>query len=452
MTAGHDLAGLMAFLAREAWQVPFAQVLDEHLGSALDAFGLSIDDLDDLLGETWLPILWGCAFEDFLTRRLPPDGTNLVEDYLRRRGYRETARTKAYMRALQGSVMSLYEVSEIEPGRSLLARDLIRGGVEPVLVREGTATRTLRPWDRVAARVVAVGGEHVFAGGLLPFSATACETLFAEMQAAAGGARTDGLALVDDERLRKAAPLFSTAWLFEALPGALDDTPPVLLNGDGDEIVFHDLRFPLAKGVRRAAIRARIDASPALRPAGNGVWNWIGPPASAGASRESPSHAPVWEVTMEDGMAVFGSVEFLGRHVIVHVNSLARAIRATALLKDLLGEHILAPEVLAQSIAQMIEARGGLEREDATIPVEIATPLIHDLLDRRYRETLDQPVPMIGGVSPREAVRTAEGRERVVAWLKHLENGSAGPDRNDPMASYDFGWMWRELGIAALRR
>lgn len=105
-----------------------------------------------------------------------------------------------------------------------------------------------------------------------------------------------------------------------------------------------------------------------------------------------------------------------------------------------------------QSVAQMIKARGGHEREEAAIPAEIATPLIHDLLDRRYRETLDQPVPMVGGVSPREAVRTADGRERVVGWLKHLENRSAGPDPKDPMASYDLGWMWRELGIEALRR
>lgn len=52
MKTGHDLAGVMAFLAREAWQVPFAGVLNEHLGSALDAFGLGLDELDDVLGET----------------------------------------------------------------------------------------------------------------------------------------------------------------------------------------------------------------------------------------------------------------------------------------------------------------------------------------------------------------------------------------------------------------
>ena len=108
------------------------------------------------------------------------------------------------------------------------------------------------------------------------------------MQSALEHARTDGLALVDDERLRQAAPLFSTAWLFDTLPEVLDDTPPVLLNGDGDEIAFHELRFPLAKGVRQAGVRARLTANPVLRIAEKGVWNWIAP-APDGARHPSVS-------------------------------------------------------------------------------------------------------------------------------------------------------------------
>ena len=71
--------------------------------------------------------LWGCAFEDFLTMDVE-DAGKIVDDYLKRRGWKETARNREYMSGLRDSVMSLYEVSEIQPGRSFLARDLIRGG------------------------------------------------------------------------------------------------------------------------------------------------------------------------------------------------------------------------------------------------------------------------------------------------------------------------------------
>lgn len=73
------------------------------------------------------------------------------------------------MKALRTSVTSLYEVSDIVPGKSMMVRDLIRGG-EPLAVSEGSATKTLRQWNRIAARVVSVSGNSILGGGLLPFT------------------------------------------------------------------------------------------------------------------------------------------------------------------------------------------------------------------------------------------------------------------------------------------
>lgn len=74
------------------------------------------------------------------------------------------------------------------------------------------------------------------------------------------------------------------------------------------------------------------------------------------------------------------------------------------------------------------------------------------MLERHYRGLLDQPVPMLGNISPRKAARTKKGREKLVGWLKRLENSTAGQPADSPMASYDMSWMWEELGIADLRR
>jgi hypothetical protein len=74
--------------------------------------------------------------------------------------------------------MSLYEVSDIQPGRSFFSRDLIRGG-EPVRVSERTATKTLKPWDRLAMRIVDIRGTMIIGGGLLPFAHEPSEKLIA---------------------------------------------------------------------------------------------------------------------------------------------------------------------------------------------------------------------------------------------------------------------------------
>ena len=164
-----DLTGLIKFLARDDWKSSFEEVMGEHFGPAMQVFDLEYETIGAALGGSWDMTLWGVAFEDFLGRQLEPDGRNFVEEYLRRRGWNESAPTKAYMRGLRNSIMSLYEASAIVPGQSFLARDLLRGG-EPALISERTATRTLKEWDRIAARIVAQGQKRILAGGVLAFT------------------------------------------------------------------------------------------------------------------------------------------------------------------------------------------------------------------------------------------------------------------------------------------
>jgi hypothetical protein len=144
MRPAHDLSNLIKWLSREDWRPLLEEVMAEHFGPAMEAFDVEFEDIDKALGGNWGTTLWGCAFEDFLTRRFEPDGRNPVETYLKRRGWKESAGARRYMTALQTSVMSLYEVSDLTPGQSLRARDLIRGG-EPVLVSERSATQALTP-------------------------------------------------------------------------------------------------------------------------------------------------------------------------------------------------------------------------------------------------------------------------------------------------------------------
>ena len=188
MPASSSLAGLIKWLGRDEWREPFEEVLRLHVGPACEQAGIEFEDIEDILGRHHFMALWGCAFEDFLTRTLEPDGRNIVDDYLKRRGWKEPVANKRYMQALRGSVMSLYEVSGIVPGEAFLARDLVRGG-EPVRVSERTATKTLAPWERIGARLVEIDGEPIIGGGLLPFTHEASEEAIRVFKAAGMRAR-----------------------------------------------------------------------------------------------------------------------------------------------------------------------------------------------------------------------------------------------------------------------
>ena len=459
---GHDLGDLIKWVSRDEWRHRVDEVMAEHFEPAMKKFGLAFEEIDDTLGGTWALTLWGCAFEDFLTRRFGPDGENAVEAYLRRRGWRERALTRSYMAALQTSVMSLYEVSDLMPGQSFRARDLIRGG-EPLLVSERTATRTLKSWDRIAARIVCPGQRMILAGGLLAFTLEASQALFAQLadryapvvrrsrRVAPSLDRLEGWRGTDDG-LRQAAPLFTTTWLFDVLPRALGTSQPVLLNSEGDEVVFHTVTFPLASGVSQEEIGRRLGKLNPLRQETPTFWNWIGP-VSSQAAKSRDADTVMWNVTMEDGSVVLGNVELKQRALSLSVNSAARAERGKAILATVLTDLVGAPLTQIQTVEQMRSAPPSLRKQTgADIPPEMQTELVHAMLDKQYRALLDEPVPMLGNISPRTAARSARGRRNLAAWLKHVENRSRNaPNASDPMATYDFTWLWRELKLEQLR-
>lgn len=453
MPTNRDLKGLIKFLGRDEWQECFEHVFEAHFGVVLDAGNIEFDDLAKILDSDWVMTLWGCAFEDFLTQDFDVKGINIVDEYLRRRSWKEGAQAKAYMKALRSSVMSLYEVSEIVPGKSFMARDLLRNS-DPVLVSERSATKTLKQWDRIAARLVSVRDTNVIGGGLLPFTPEACDLLFDALVDTFGGAKTGKRSAMTDIVLADASPIFTISWLFSTLDQIMATDLPVLHNGDGEEIVFYSVRFPFASGVTQKNIAVQLDTIPALQRESAKFWNWLG----GIAKRQHEASAPkgmAWDTTMESGARVYGNIELKGRTLHLSVNSATRAEKGTILLQEVLGDLVRTPLTEIQTVDQMMAERAD-DRDipnDADLPPEITTKIVHDHLDKHYRETLDQPVGMLGDISPRAAVKSTKGREQTVEWLKYIENRSVNrPDPDDPMVTYDFRWLWNELGIENLRR
>ena len=95
MKSDHDLSGLFQYAAKDEWSGCLEEALGDHFGVAMLEFDLEHEEIVDLLGEHWTMTLWGCAFEDLLTREFGPDGANIADDYLKRRGWRETPGARA---------------------------------------------------------------------------------------------------------------------------------------------------------------------------------------------------------------------------------------------------------------------------------------------------------------------------------------------------------------------
>jgi hypothetical protein len=62
---------------------------------------------------------------------------------------------------------------------------------------------------------------------------------------------------------------------------------------------------------------------------------------------------------------------------------------------------------------------------------------MREFLDRHYRRVIEELLPAIVDVSPREAVGSPEEREKVIRWLKYLENGESRRAQKEGTPPYD---------------
>ncbi len=374
MAKSHELSGLIKWSNRDDWRDLHDEVLDQHFGPTFDAYGLDFDKLEELVGEIAMNALWGCAFEDFLTRpRLDgldddeaEDAQTVVDDYLKRRGWKEPPSTRRFMEGLRDSLFSLYEVSDVAPGQSMRLTDLIRGG-DPVQVADHTATRMLKERDRIGGRVVEVAGKNRITGGLLRFSAAAADTAIAaidrerrEMHAeiATHEAATDARPS-DDIDLEEVgnmvlllhfAPEFTSIWLEDELKDRLEKVPPPRFNADGEELSFHTVTYPLTAGVSEDAVAGRLDALPDLRQDAEAfVWNWVDAEESDDDQARLGAVTEIrdgrFHVELEDGTPVLASVELDPQALVLYTNSKVRADRAKVMLKAALKGMLGQPSV-----------------------------------------------------------------------------------------------------------
>jgi transposase-like protein len=247
----------------------------------------------------------------------------------------------------------------------------------------------------------------------------------------------------------------SNLWLDDVLRRALNPSLPQMQNTDGEPLEFITVHFQLVSKSNPPAIRASLDGLPPLRKERDAFWNWVEEKAVRWKSAKGQAgDTQTFGTTMDDGAIVLGTVELTTNAVTLSVNSEVRAARGRALLEPVLTGLVRAPLIERQIVEQMMaSARGRSSAQDALrLPPDEERRIIHQGLTDHYRRTLDEPIPSLGNQSPRKAAKTAKGREKVVAWLKMLENHSAQQGRDDSVGGYDFTWIWKEFGLGDERR
>lgn len=439
---GQAMARLGRFAAREPWLAHRRSHFEQMLGRLPERYALAPSDVYAEIAELGhTGSMLGFLDEAFLAAEFGPDNANVIDEYLKRRGWQETPRAREYLQGVRSTAASIYEVHAVAPGEWIELKDLYRPGPAQ-RIGEELASRDLQRWDRLIGRVVAPGGEAMLTGGVLPLTCESAEMLegmltrardkgrrAAEAHAARLGVDLEVMGDVDDTMLRVADAVFLQIWL----KGLLDlrrRAPPELSNTDGEPLLRSRTRLPVAAADEAEAIR-RMDALGDWRreQANPPGWVWL-----SGSGDEVPM--------------IHATARLEGSALVVETNSRERMGRALAALREalgaLIGDAFTSHEDAVPPLRQ--GAAPGASPEPALTNPE-SDAVVHQVKDAHYRRVLDEPVPALGDKTPRECARSKQRRTRLIRWLKDLENGELHQAAASGQAPYDVAWMWRELGV-----
>ena len=326
---------------------------------------------DPLVGDAML--FEGGVFADFIEQRgylLPADELLLGQQWL----------------LVERSVQ---EVEEVRPGSGLTLRDVRTG--DRVDVRERTASRSLTPGQLLCARVVPAGDTMQFVGGIEPVELHQRDALIELLDSG-----PDPFELVAHLSARFA--------------------PPTLVNTEGEPLLVCEATVAVpdpdpVPAVLDAAYE-RVDDD----DEGPATWHEY-----VDATGPRTIRATLW---------------LLDEGIVVQTNSDARQDRVLARLAELVpGARVVSDERTgmhdAMADARASKARAGSGAGASSDMLDQSSPEVAAMLDqltREYEERwLDDHIPALSGLTPREAAADPTRRPDLIRLLATLDADAGTP-------------------------
>jgi len=324
-----------------------------------------------------------------------------------------------WLRRLNENMLGLYEVRESRPGEGLRLHDLLRPEQADVWVAERSASQSLVRGDILGARLVAQDEGWVLSGAVYPFS------------------RDEGLACRDEILYE----MTGTDWASEIARGVIGgqiglqwlDTlttvrplPELVDAASGEPILGTTDRYRVSD---RKALVALLAQQPDIDSDSNEGWVRI--------------------VELDDGRCrIQASLTLTGKDVLeAFCRTRKLADESRAWLERIAGQTLrhLSRELVDPRSPKALATAAPTAPPD--IPPEVMTTIVHDYLRKHYANWVDEKIPALGDKTPRQAIRSAKGRQAVIDLLESYEHLEARRARDVGGQPFDFDFLWEQIGL-----
>ena len=414
----------------------FAAALEEEIDGA--AFGWFDDDDDDAVREAMAGIddaLWQ-QLQLNLTEWLLAEGEIKVKGETQRvadlllgsSGPLLSVGQRAWLAQLAQRPLRLYDVTDVVPGFGVTLCDALDAAQAPIVVTEREGSRSMRPGMQIGARVMVVAGGHQLSGAVYPFSMLSGRAVHEELRALLAHPSPHA-----EDNALMVGHLIIKGWLAQYLRPAR--WPDFVHAASGEPLLFTTDHYEVRDW---DALASALAAQPDVQGSREAGWDRL-VDGDDGLTRSQATVAPqaggqrVSLLTKTAGLAHSGrlwfealagdAVKFMLREISDPKGMLSRAGTSAARTAASGLPEGIDPQALAQAIAGVVK--------------------------RSYANWADEPIPALGGQTPRQAMRSAAGLERVKGLLRSYEDGevrmAAQQRRAESLTTYQF--LWDELGL-----
>ncbi|WP_300667859.1 SEC-C metal-binding domain-containing protein [Desulfoluna sp.] len=351
--------------------------------------------------------------------------------FLQRRGKYLNSLQRRYIEAALQEPLTFWQIEEIVSGTQIQVRDLLFDRV--CVITDQSAAESMNPWDIFLGNTMALDG--VIALNIAgPFA----------LPAYCKAAITEELETIIDA-LEELSDLFAFDYelieFYAAMVSKLfNPVLPEIQNMDGSELIFTTSSYRFDPDLREEILAELTEVDQFERDKDSGpctaTFLWFAAP-----DEQSPL-AKVFKGQLEVGEKILEA----------ETSSTERDGRLRHMLTELLGDRMIHVQTSSKPLEKVLGERELSSPEEPSgdfhldvLPSEVLKQLeVH--VDKMHMNWADQEVPALDGQTPRQAVKTSEGRRKVIDLLNEWENTNARTEDVNSFA-FDIDKLRRELGV-----
>jgi len=404
---------LMQFGLKEFGENALGLALDEFMGWPDE--GLSDENLADHepLFYPWFIFNWEYVADPDLPQLGIPEDITIAALYAANKKNRLNHLEAQIIEATARRPFSFYEIQDVRPGEGYHLKDIFCGTVSNVIEKKGS--ENARQGQILFGRVVQIDTVAMLigCGTILIPPKMKPELIWFRQRLAEFDDPIDFDTLYDhDLEIRE---------LYFNIYSALMQ-PPELQNTDGDLLRFHTIHYEIdapglvfekLKDLSATTSEAELIESADLDESGRVIrveipW-----------SRKGQNMTPALENT------ILGMLVIEDRRLKIEVNSARRAENIRREIETRLGGHARYITTEIQSPDAMLEKfrdrRGEMAEADPEQNELMQIPEVREQVGKvvlaHWQNWVDEKIPALGHLTPRQAVKTPDGRESVEALL-----------------------------------